>query len=28
LLAQTGQTQFEDAFVKLAFEAHDTGATV
>jgi sodium transport system ATP-binding protein len=26
LLAQTGQTQFEDAFVKLAFEAQDTGA--
>ena len=28
LLAQTGQTQFEDAFVQLAFEAHDAGATV
>ncbi len=28
LLAQTGQTLFEDAFVKLAFEAHDGGATV
>jgi sodium transport system ATP-binding protein len=28
LLAQTGQTQFEDAFVKLAFEAQNEGATV
>lgn len=28
LLAHTGQTQFEDAFVKLAFEAHGAGATV
>ena len=26
LLAQTGQTQFEDAFVKLAFEVQDAGA--
>ena len=28
LLAQTGQTLFEDAFVKLAFEAQDAGATL
>ena len=28
LLAQTGQTHFEDAFVKLAFEAQDEGAMV
>jgi hypothetical protein len=27
LLAQTGKTDFEDAFVKLAFETQDTGPT-